>query len=77
MSPSLPWAGTEFWVELEPTDQGTRLRLRSRQLPAWGALAWLLVRLVAAPRVACGLEESLEQVARILGQRPPASRARA
>jgi uncharacterized protein YndB with AHSA1/START domain len=51
-------ASTDFSIELEPTGEGTTVRLRSRQEPA-GALKGLVMKLFGTKDVARNLDRSL------------------
>ena len=56
---------TEFQVRLHAIDERTRVELTSRQCPG-NALKGLLIRLIAAPRIARMMERSLDNIAAIL-----------
>ena len=60
-------AETEFRIEVEAVNQDVLIRLRSRQLPD-NMLKGIIVRLVAAPRVAHMLDDSLDRLAQKLAQ---------
>lgn len=60
---------TEFGIQLRDLAPGTLVRLTSRQLPQ-NVLKGLLVRLIAAPRIARMMERSLATIPEILAQRP-------
>ena len=51
-----------FTIELESIGPGTRVALESRNVPS-GALAGLLLRFVAAPRIRKALDRALETLA--------------
>ena len=55
-------ASTDFTIELVPDGAGTRVRLRSAQVPA-GALRGLVIRAFGRREVATALNESLERLA--------------
>jgi hypothetical protein len=59
---------TEFGIYLSDLAPGTLVQLTSRHLPG-SVFEGLLVRLVAAPRIACMLERSLARIAEILAPR--------
>jgi len=59
---------TEFGIHLRDLAPGTLLQLTSRQLPG-NVFKGLLVRLIAAPRIARMMERSLAKIAEILAQR--------
>ena len=59
---------TEFGIHLRDLAPGTLLQLTSRQLPG-NLFKGLLVRLIAAPRIARMMERSLAKIAEILAQR--------
>lgn len=55
-------ASTDFTIELVPDGAGTRVRLRSAQVPA-GPLRGLVIRAFGRREVATALNESLERLA--------------
>ena len=55
-------ARTEFRVELEPSGEGTLVRLRSLQEPA-SAVRGLLIKLFGSKEIAQGMERSLVRLA--------------
>ena len=61
---------TEFHVQLRPLGERTRVTLTSRQQPG-NMLKGLLIRLIAAPRIARMMERSLDRLATVLGGQTP------
>jgi uncharacterized protein YndB with AHSA1/START domain len=60
---------TEFWIHLQALDQGTQVRLVSRQVPG-NLVMRLFLRTIAAPRIAGMMEESLGKMAQVLEGQP-------
>ncbi len=60
---------TEFEIHLRDLAPGTLVQLTSRQIPG-NVVKGLLIRLIAAPRIARMMERSLAKIAEILAQRP-------
>jgi hypothetical protein len=59
---------TTFRIELEPSGPDVVIKLRSRHVPA-NAVTGLMLRLIAAPRAARMLEESLDRLSALVHPR--------